>query len=173
MDLDPTTPGQQKTLTTANGTYTLQSGGNVNFIPASQCVSGSISTPYLVKDSLGRLSNPANIVVTVGGITGELFNFEDGTDTWAAASYSTGAGTTAQATIGATSCTHSLQINATGGGFFGPTYNMGPLPLATAGISQLLFDITDGLGRHIAVRCGAVRQRLSLLLHAFQLHQRR
>ncbi len=158
VDLDPGTPGQQKTLTTSMGTYTLQSGGNVNFMPASQCVSGSVSTPYLIEDERGRLSNPANLVVTVGGIAGELFNFEDGTDTWAAASYNMGAGTVAQSTMGATSCGHSLQVNATGGGFFGPTYNMTPLPLKTAGISQLLLDITtvaSGTSQSVAVQFGS------------------
>ena len=159
VDLDPSTPGQQTTFSTALGTYTLQTGGNVNFIPASTCVSGSASTPYTVEDSKKRISNPANIVVAVGGIPGELFNFEDGIDTWAAASYSPGAGTVAQATgTGATSCAHSLEINATGGGFFGPTYNTAPLPLKTAGISNLLFDITTtttGTSQSVAVQFGS------------------
>ncbi len=158
IDLDPATPGRQTSVTTAFGTYSLLSGGDVNFQPASACVSGSISTPYTIKDETGRISNPANIVVTVGGITGELFNFEDGVDTWAAASYSPGAGTVAQASQGATSCTHSLQINAAAGGFFGPTYNSGPLPLKTAGISQLLFDITTtsaGTSQSVAVQFGS------------------
>ena len=158
IDLDPSTPGQQVAYSTALGTYTVQSGGNVNFIPASACVSGNASTPYTVGDSRGRTSNPADIVVTVGGIPGQLFNFEDGTDTWAAASYNAGAGTVAQSTIGATSCTHSLQINSTGGGFFGPAYNSGPLPLKTAGIANLLFDITTttaGTSQSVAVQFGS------------------
>lgn len=158
IDLDPATPGKQSSITTPFGAYTLQAGGNVNFQPASQCVSGSVSTPYTIQDDRRRVSNPANIVVTVGGIAGELFNFEDGTDTWAAASYNAGAGTTAQGTVGATSCTHSLQVNATGGGFFGPTYNNGPLPLKTAGIKQLLFDVTTtaaGTSQSVAVQFGS------------------
>ena len=159
IDLDPATPGRQTSYTSSLGTYSLQSGGNVNFSPASTCVSGNVSTPYTIKDSLDRLSDPANIVVTVGGIPGELFNFEDGTDTWIGASYNAGAGSTAQSTtLGATSCTHSLQINATGGGFFGPAYNTTPLPLMTAGVSQLLFDITTvaaGTSQSVAVQFGS------------------
>ncbi len=159
VDLDPGTPGQQTSLTTAFGTYSLQSGGNVSFEPASACVSGSISTPYIDMDEKGRLSNPANIVVTVGGIAGELYNFEDGTDTWAAATYNPSpAGTVAQSTYGATSCTHSLEVDATNGGFFGPAYNTAPLPLQTAGISNLLMDITtvnSGTSQSVAVQFGS------------------
>jgi mannan endo-1,4-beta-mannosidase len=158
IDLDPGVPGRQTTLTTAFGAYTVQSGGNVYFQPASACVSGTISTPYTIADDRGRVSAPADIEVTVGGIPGELYNFEDGTDTWMAASYTPGAGTVAQSTIDATSCTHSLQINATGGGFFGPAYNTPPLPLSTAGVNNLLFDITTttvGTSQSVAVQFGA------------------
>lgn len=157
IDLDPSTPGQQTSFTTAFGVYQLQPGGIVHFQPASACVSGSVSTPYTIKDSKDRTSNPANIIVTVGGIAGELFNFEDGTDLWAAATYNSGAGTVAQGTQGATSCAHSLQVTATGGGFFGPAYNTTPLPLKTAGVSQLLFDITTnsvGTSQSVAVQFG-------------------
>ena len=91
VDLDPATPGRQTTVTNSLGTYTLQSGGNVNFQPASTCTTGTVTTPYTVQDERGRVSNPANIAVTVGGIVGELYNFEDGVDTWAAASFVRGA----------------------------------------------------------------------------------
>ena len=158
IDLDPSTPGRQTTFTTANGLYSLQPGGTVQFQPASACVSGSVSTPYTIQDVKGRTSNPANIIVTVGGIAGELFNFEDGTDTWAAATYTPGAGTVAQGTQGATSCGHSLQINTAADGFFGPAYNTNPLPLKTAGINQLLFDITTttaGTSQSVAVQFGS------------------
>ena len=158
IDLDPATPGTQTMLTTVFGVYSLQSGGTVNFQPASQCITGNVSTPYTIKDDRGRSSSPANIVVSVGGIAGELYNFEDGTDTWMAASYNAGAGTTAQGTVGATSCSHSLQINATAGGFFGPAYNTAPLPLSTTSVHQLLFDITStsvGTSQSVAVQFGS------------------
>ena len=160
VDLDPSTPGRQTTFTNALGTYTLQSGGNVYFEPASACTTGNVTTPYIDKDDRGRVSNPANITVTVGGIAGELYNFEDGVDTWAAASFnSSPAGTVAQTTVDATSCTHSLQINATtNGGWFGPSYNTGPLPLSTSGITALLFDISTtnvGTSQSVAVQFGS------------------
>jgi mannan endo-1,4-beta-mannosidase len=157
VDLDPSTPGRQTIITNALGTYTLQSAGNVFFEPASACTTGNVTTPYTVNDDRGRISNPANITVAVGGIAGQLFNFEDGADAWMAASYNSGAGSTAQSTTGATSCTHSLQINATGGGFFGPAYNTAPLPLSTSGIHQILLDITTtstGTSQSVAVQFG-------------------
>lgn len=158
IDLDPSTPGRQTTFTNANGTYMAQAGGNVYFAPASTCVSGNVSTPYTIKDDARRLSNAANIVVSVAGIAGELYNFEDGTDTWTAASFNSDAGTTAQSTLDATSCTHSLQIDSTGGGWFGPAYSTPPLPLPTAGISNVLFDIattTAGTSQSIALQVGS------------------
>jgi mannan endo-1,4-beta-mannosidase len=158
IDLDPSTPGQQTTFTNANGTYMVQSGGNVYFAPASTCVSGNVSTPYTIKDDRGRVSNPANIIVSVAGIAGELYNFEDGTDTWAAASFNAGAGTTAQSTLYPTSCTHSLQITAAGGGWFTPAYSTPPLPLSTAGVSAVLFDITTtsaGTSQSVAIQFGS------------------
>ncbi len=159
VDLDPSTPYQQTNFTNAAGTWSLSAGGNVRFQPTSPCTTGDIAIPYTVRDQAGRLSNPATITITVGGIAGELYNFEDGLDTWSAASFSQGAGTVAQSTNGATSCTHSLAINATAtGGWFGPTYNAGPLPLSTAGVTALLFDITTttaGTSQSVAVQFGS------------------
>ncbi len=160
VDLDPATPGQQKEFTSSFGTYVLKSGGNVLFTPAGPCVSGNISTPYIVEDDRHRTSNPANIIVNVLGIPGELYNFEDGTDTWTAASFNATAGTTAQSTIDPTSCTHSLQITVppNAGGWFGPAYNTPPLPLTLAGISHILMDITTtnaGTSQSVAVQVGS------------------
>lgn len=160
VDLDPSTPGQQTQFTAAFGTYVLKNGGRVRFTPASVCTSGNVSTPYIVMDGQGRISNPANITITVAGITGELYNFEDGTDTWTAASFNSGAGTTAQSTIDATSCTHSLQVTvpANQGGWFGPAYNTPPLPLSLTGVSHILMDITttnSGTSQSVAVQVGS------------------
>jgi mannan endo-1,4-beta-mannosidase len=158
VDLDPATPGQQRQFTTQFGTYALQSGGSVLFTPASSCVSGNVSTPYTVEDRRGRFSNAANIIVTVQGVPGELYNFEDGTDTWAAASFNAGAGTTAQSTLDATSCTHSLQVAATlNGGWFGPNISAPPLPLPLTNVHQILMDITTttaGTSQAVAVQVG-------------------
>ena len=110
-------------------------------------------------DLKGRVSNPANIIVTVLGISGELYNFEDGTDTWKAASFNPGAGTTSQSTLFATNCTHSLQITATAnGGWFGPDISTPPLPLPLGNVHQILMDITTttaGTSQSVAVQVGS------------------
>lgn len=160
VDLDPATPGQQKQFTTAFGSYQLKNGGNVLFTPASPCVSGNVSTPYVVKDALGRLSNPANIVVAVQGIPGELYDFEDSADSWSAASFNATAGTTAQSTNFPTSCAHSLQITVppNAGGWFGPSaISTSPLPLPLINVHQILMDVTtttSGTSQSVALQVG-------------------
>ncbi|PYU00010.1 MAG: hypothetical protein DMG38_09470 [Acidobacteria bacterium] len=159
VDLDPTTPGQQTQFTTQFGTYLVQPDGNVTFTPASPCVSGTIATTYIDMDMKGRISNPANIIVTVQGIPGELYNFEDGTDTWTAASFNPNAGTTSQSALFATHCTHSLQITATAnGGWFGPDLSTPPLPVPLANVHQILLDVTTtttGTSQSVAVQVGS------------------
>ncbi len=157
INLDPSTPGQHTSYTTQFGTYEVLPGGNVRFTPASTCVSGNLSTPYTDTDVAGRVSNPANIIVKVQGLPGELYNFEDGADTWTAASFNAGAGTTAQSTLFATNCTHSLQITTTGGGWFGPSYGVPPLPLPLSNVHQILMDITTtsaGTSEAVALQVG-------------------
>jgi len=64
LDLDPATPGAQWRITTDAGRYLLDCTGDVLFIPAPG-FTGVAATPYTVADSLGRVSAPARIVVTV------------------------------------------------------------------------------------------------------------
>jgi mannan endo-1,4-beta-mannosidase len=160
IDLDPTTPGRQRHLTTAFGSYDVQPGGNVLYTPASSCVSGTVSTPYVVHDALARLSTPADIVTSVAGIPGSLYSFEDGTDSWTAASFNAAAGTTAPGTLGVTSCSQSLQVTIPPNnfGWFGPSdISTPPLPLALDGVGQILMDITTtsaGTSQSVAVQVG-------------------
>jgi mannan endo-1,4-beta-mannosidase len=159
VDLDPATPGQQTQLTTPSGSYVVQPGGEVLFTPASACTTGTVSTPYTVKDKARRVSNPASIRVTIAGVPGQLYDFEDGTDTWAPASFNAAAGTTAQSPIDATTCANSLQITATSnGGWFGPSAGAAPLPLSLAGVQRVLLDITTttvGTSQSVAVQVGS------------------
>jgi mannan endo-1,4-beta-mannosidase len=68
IDLDPMTPGQQASLATTAGTFMLEAGGGVRFTPASG-FSGAARAAYVVADLAGRVSNPANLIVTVKGPT--------------------------------------------------------------------------------------------------------
>ncbi|MFN9113640.1 MAG: tandem-95 repeat protein, partial [Bacteroidota bacterium] len=67
VDLDPTTPGQQTTLTTAEGTWTVDASGNVTFTPAAN-FNGTATATYTVNDNSGATSNTATITVTVNPV---------------------------------------------------------------------------------------------------------
>ena len=71
-----------------------------------------------------------------------LYNFSEGTDTWAAAASNADAGTTAQSTDNAANSATSLRIDATADGWFGPSDSSAQLPLSTSEVSKLIFDIT-------------------------------
>jgi len=68
VDLDPTTPGIDNTLTTADGVWTVDATGLVAFAPAPG-FEGVATVPYVVTDADGNISLPANVSVTVGGAT--------------------------------------------------------------------------------------------------------
>ena len=64
VDLDPSTPGAQLSITTDQGGYMLDDFGEVHFVPA-RGFSGQAMTPYTIADSDGLVSAPALILVTV------------------------------------------------------------------------------------------------------------
>ncbi|MFV9552160.1 Ig-like domain-containing protein, partial [Algibacter sp. PT7-4] len=71
VDLDPSTPGIQNSLVTADGTWSVDSSGNVTFSPVNGFV-GTATIPYTVNDdytldgvNASATSNPANLSVTV------------------------------------------------------------------------------------------------------------
>jgi gliding motility-associated-like protein len=65
IDLDPTTPGQQTTLTTSNGIWTLNtSTGDISFTPSTN-FNGTATITYTIQDNGGLTSNEANLTVTV------------------------------------------------------------------------------------------------------------
>ncbi|MDJ1171700.1 Ig-like domain-containing protein, partial [Roseofilum sp. BLCC_M154] len=67
VDLDPSTPGIQDTLTVpGEGTFSVDNAGNVTFDPDPTFV-GTATIPYTVNDSAGNTSNEADISVTVTG----------------------------------------------------------------------------------------------------------
>ena len=63
VDLDPTTAGQQTTLTTAQGTWSVTSG-NLTFTPVAN-YNGPASVTYTVNDNSGATSNVATVSITV------------------------------------------------------------------------------------------------------------
>ncbi|NEP94018.1 MAG: tandem-95 repeat protein, partial [Okeania sp. SIO2G4] len=65
IDLDPDTPGEQKTrVIPEQGTFEIDDNGNVTFTPEPDFV-GEATIPYTVNDNDGELSNSANITIAV------------------------------------------------------------------------------------------------------------
>jgi mannan endo-1,4-beta-mannosidase len=103
------------------GTFAAAADGTVSFVPADGFF-GRATVTYTVADNRGRRSAPASVTVTVKPSPTEpttLFNFEDGVQGWAAASFNPDAGTTATSTDFHADGAQSLRITGTGGGWFG------------------------------------------------------
>ncbi|MEN9638936.1 MAG: hypothetical protein RLZZ262_804, partial [Bacteroidota bacterium] len=65
IDLDPNTVGQQTSITTAAGAWSVNtSTGVVSFVPVAN-YNGNATTTYTVQDNTGRLSNAAVLTVVV------------------------------------------------------------------------------------------------------------
>ncbi|QQV02104.1 MULTISPECIES: Ig-like domain-containing protein [Chryseobacterium] len=64
VDLDPSTPGRQISVTTANGSWSVDNSGNVTFTPVANYF-GTDSILYTVESNGGFISNPTSITVTV------------------------------------------------------------------------------------------------------------
>ena len=68
IDLDPNTTGQQTTLNSTNGTWTLNnSTGDVTFTPSSN-FNGIESISYTIEDNGGLVSNVAILTVTTNAV---------------------------------------------------------------------------------------------------------
>jgi mannan endo-1,4-beta-mannosidase len=122
VDLDPAA-GIQRTRTTATGTFTADASGTVSFVPA-EGFAGRTTITYTVADNLRRTSNQASITVTVKPSptgTRTLFDFENGVQGWAPATFNATAGSTATTTAFHADGAQSLQITGTDGGWFGAT----------------------------------------------------
>jgi len=64
VDLNPTTPGRQATLTTAGeGTWAADCSGNVTFTPEAAFSHDPTPVRYVVRDSTGLVSNEATITI--------------------------------------------------------------------------------------------------------------
>jgi len=64
VDLDPSTAGIQSTFTNADGTYVVDSTGNVTFTPDAALTGNPTPIGYTVNDNDGNTSNIAELTVT-------------------------------------------------------------------------------------------------------------
>jgi mannan endo-1,4-beta-mannosidase len=155
IDLDPAAHGQQTAVSNSAGAFALQGDGTVAFTPVAG-FQGDAQATYTVRDTSGRKSNAAQLHAKVlpdpNGAT-LLYSFENDTQGWAAASWQTDAGTVSRATDFATQGASSLEITATGGGWFG--LNVAEEVLDISGKTQIKYDLRTlaaGTSVNIAVQ---------------------
>jgi mannan endo-1,4-beta-mannosidase len=139
IDLDPNTPGQQMSLTVDGGVFNVVNG-TIQFTP-NPGYAGTAQGSYTVADSNSQLSNVGYLFVTVNPVQtdwGMLESFESGTGGWGPEPNSSSAGTVATSTNFNTDGKHSLQVNVTGGGWFGVTF---PTPVSFSVWPSVEIDI--------------------------------
>lgn len=158
IDLDPSTDGQQTTVSVLGGTFTLQPDGTVEFVPDTG-FSGDVLATYTIEDSLGQVSNAANLDLTVKPLPGvpiQLFSFETGTEGWGPASWNPTAGTVAQSTVFATDGMYGLAVDSIDGGWFEVQFPE-PLDLSN-GYTVITLDLrivgAGGSWHNIAIQTG-------------------
>jgi len=66
IDLDPTTPGIQSTLSNSDGTYSAQPVGDVIFTPNASLTGDPAPITYTVNDNDGNTSNIATLTIKYG-----------------------------------------------------------------------------------------------------------
>lgn len=66
IDLDPASPGDQKTLSTSDGDWTVDSNGNVTFTPGVNWTGYQTSINYTIRDNDDNLSNKATLRIIFG-----------------------------------------------------------------------------------------------------------
>ncbi|SBT52970.1 cellulase family glycosylhydrolase [Micromonospora auratinigra] len=158
VDLDPSAYGQQRVATVAGGAFALSAGGAVVFTPADG-FQGKATGHYTVRDAAGRVSNVADLTVTVKPAPRDpirLASWETGVEGWAPGSWQTDAGSVAQTASFATEGTHGLEVAATGGGWFGVTL---PAPVDLSAKATLKYDLRTspaaGTSTAIALQTGS------------------
>ncbi len=143
IDIDLATPGQQTSITTAQGTYVLNSDATVTFTPVAGFY-GTSSVPYTVKDSQGQTSNAANLTAKVKPdplAALQLYSFETGTEGWSFGNWQGSNGTVSQSTDFHTSGNYSLKADTITGGWFGLDINT---PFNLGSRTHFKYDLTTG-----------------------------
>ena len=149
VDVDPATPGQQTSGSTAHATYSVSPAGVLTVTPVAG-FAGRVTISYTVDDTFWRTSNVATVTVTVKPsptAAQVLFDFADGVQGWAPASWQTDPGTVTQTAAG-TLAVHSTSY------WFGATLPFGPIDLS--GRTQLTFDLlaTTGTNASLVLQLG-------------------
>jgi mannan endo-1,4-beta-mannosidase len=143
VDLDPSTPGQQASGSIDAGTYSVDANGVLTFTPAVG-FNGKRTLTYTVKDKVGRLSNVADVNITVKPNphgSQMLFDFESGTEGWGP--FTSGDTGTVSQTATHSEGSYGLDVNSTGGYWFGAIFAS---PIDMSSRTQLSVDLLSSSG---------------------------
>ena len=140
IDLDPSTPGEDKIRIVPEGKYTANSDGTVTFEPNTGVIGSVTPIQYTVKDSSGNLSNAATLAVTIGAatlgdVTGDVFNDLNGNGIKDAGEGLAGV----QVTVTSGAAVQTVTTNATG------VYTALGLPAGTATVDIVNSSLPAGL----------------------------
>jgi mannan endo-1,4-beta-mannosidase len=157
LDLDPDAPGRQASVTVVGGSWIAASTGTVTFTPTPGYV-GKATASYRVTDEAGRVSNVAELRVTVKSRPGDalvLFSWETGTEGWASASWQSNGGAVTSTSDFHPNGALGLHVAAADGGWFGLATLDEPFNLS--GKSTLRYELRTaaaGTSTSIALQTG-------------------
>jgi mannan endo-1,4-beta-mannosidase len=143
IDLDPAVSGQQRAITVPGGSFSLAADGSVGFVPAAG-FAGKASAHYTIRDAAGRLSNVADLIVTVKPdptAAIPIATFETGTDGWAPGNWLPDAGVLSQTPDFHPEGSAGLHLDVTAAHWFGVTFAE-PLNLSTK--TQVAYELRTG-----------------------------
>ncbi|WP_162906968.1 cellulase family glycosylhydrolase [Allorhizocola rhizosphaerae] len=136
-------PSTLRVFDATGGTFDVGPNGTVAFTPASGFV-GRATAHYTVRDAAGRVSNVANLVVTVKPdptAAIDIATFESGTQEWAPGNWLPDAGVLTQTADFSPQGDFGLHLDVTAGHWFGVSFAE-PLDLSTK--SQIVYDLRTG-----------------------------
>lgn len=143
IDLDPAAAGQQRAVTVPGGSFVLGPDGTVSFTPTTG-FAGRAGAGYTIRDAAGRLSNVADLTVTVKpdpAAAIPIATFETGTEGWAPGNWLPDAGVVSQTTDFHPEGTAGLHLDVTAGHWFGVTFGE---PLDLSAKSQVAYELRTG-----------------------------
>jgi mannan endo-1,4-beta-mannosidase len=156
IDLDPAVAGQQRTVAVTGGSYTLTAAGTVAFTP-NQGFAGKAVAHYTIRDAAGRVSNVADLTVTVKPdptAAIPIATFETGTDGWAPGNWLPDAGVVTQTTGFHPEGSAGLHLDVTAPHWFGVTFAE---PLNLSAKTQVAYELrtgTNGTSVALAMQTG-------------------
>ncbi|HEV2778441.1 MAG TPA: cellulase family glycosylhydrolase [Actinophytocola sp.] len=143
VDLDPAAAGRQATVTVPGGVFTVDGSGVVTFTPADGFVGKAVAR-YTIRDAAGRVSNVADLIVTVKPDPSAdipLATFETGTEGWAPGNWLPDAGVVSQTADFHPQGSFGLHLDVTAGHWFGVTFAE---PLNLSAKSQIVYELRTG-----------------------------